>query len=82
MGTCADLCVMTPLGLRFIGGAIQELQEQTLVPVDVADAPDWFVSLGFNPTWEAIGAQSLIAAAAAASLVWLNARKGEDASAR
>lgn len=63
------------MGLRFIGGAIQELQEQTIVPVDNADVPDWFVNLGFNPTWEAIGAQLVIALAAAASIVWFARRK-------
>lgn len=71
--TSAFLFVM---GLRFIGGAIQELQEQTIVPVDSADVPDWFISLGFNPTWEALGVQIFVAVLAAASLFWLSRKKG------
>ena len=70
--TSAFLFVM---GLRFIGGAIQELQEQTLLPVDSADVPDWFISLGFNPTWEAIGVQIGIAACAALSIFLLSRRR-------
>jgi len=62
------------MGLRFVGGAIQELQEQALVPVHFAnDLVDLLTPLGLNATWEAIGAQGAIAAAAAASIVilWL-----------
>jgi divalent metal cation (Fe/Co/Zn/Cd) transporter len=63
--TSAFLFIM---GLRLIGGAIQELQEQLLVPYDVASVPEWIIALGVNPTWEAIGAQLIIAAAAIASM--------------
>lgn len=70
--TSAFLFVM---GLRFIGGAIQELQEQTIVPVDSADVPEWFIALGFNPTWEALGIQLVIAVVAAASIFWLTRRQ-------
>jgi high-affinity iron transporter len=63
--TSAFLFVM---GLRFVGGAIQEMQEQQVVPYDSAPTPDWFASLGFNPTWEAIGAQLVIALVALVSI--------------
>ena len=72
MVTSAFLFVM---GLRFIGGAIQELQEQTLVPVDVANVPEWMISLGLNPSWEAIGTQLLIAVVAGASIALAARRK-------
>jgi len=62
------------MGMRFIGGAVQELQEQTILPVDSAAVPDWFIALGFNPTWEAILAQAAIALLAAASMAWLSRR--------
>ncbi len=63
--TSAFLFVM---GLRFVGGAIQEMQEQQVVPYDSAPTPDWFASLGFNPTWEAIGAQLVITLIAVVSV--------------
>ena len=72
MVTSAFLFIM---GLRFIGGAIQELQEQTLVPVDVANVPEWMISLGLNPSWEAIGTQLLIAVVAGASIALAARRK-------
>ena len=79
MATSAFLFIM---GLRFIGGAIQELQEQTLVPVDVANAPDWMITLGLNPSWEAIGAQLVIAMVAGASIALTAKRKAQGAQAQ
>jgi high-affinity iron transporter len=55
------------MGLRFIGGAVQELQEQALLSYDEVTVPDWLVSLGINPTWEAFGGQLAVAAIAVAS---------------
>ncbi len=72
MATSAFLFIM---GLRFIGGAIQELQEQTIVPVNVANVPEWLISLGLNPSWEAIGTQLVIAAVAALSIALAARRK-------
>lgn len=63
------------MGLRFIGGAIQELQEQLVVPYDGITMPDWLVSLGVNPTWEALGAQAVIALIAVASTLALHYRR-------
>ena len=62
--TSAFLFVMA---LKFIGQAVQELQEQLLVSVTSADLPGWMVALGFNASWEALGAQLLVAAVAAVS---------------
>ena len=74
MVTSAFLFIM---GLRFIGGAIQELQEQTLIPVDVANVPDWMISLGLNPSWEAIGAQLVIAMISAVSIAFATRRNAQ-----
>lgn len=52
------------MGLKFIGAAIQECQEQVLLPVHPADLPRWLIDLGLNPSWEALSAQVLIAAVA------------------
>lgn len=63
--TSAFLFIM---GLRFVGAAIQELQEQTIIPYDLSPAPDWLVSIAGNPTWEALGAQLVIALIAFAGI--------------
>jgi high-affinity iron transporter len=63
------------MGLRFIGGAIQELQEQTVVSYTAAPVPHWLEQLGVNPTWEAIGTQLVIAAIAVASTLLLKFRR-------
>lgn len=55
--TSAFLFVM---GLKFVGGAVQELQEQVLVPVHDQGVPDLVYALGLNGTWEALGAQALV----------------------
>jgi high-affinity iron transporter len=63
------------MGLRFIGGAIQELQEQTVVSYTAAPVPHWLEQLGVNPTWEAIGTQLVIAVIAVASTLFLKMRR-------
>lgn len=70
--TSAFLFVM---GLRFIGGAVQELQEQTILPYDAVAVPDWLVALGVNPTWQALGAQCVIAAVAAGGTLAMYRRR-------
>jgi high-affinity iron transporter len=62
--TSAFLFIM---GLRFVGAGLQELQERTVIPYTPAALPDWLVSFGFNPSWEAIAAQCTIAVIAVAS---------------
>jgi high-affinity iron transporter len=63
------------MGLRFVGGAIQELQEQAIIPYDAVATPNWLVVLGINPTWEAFGAQFVIAAIAAGSILTMYSRR-------
>lgn len=55
--TSALLFVM---GLRQVGDAIWELQEQALVPMHVGGIPHVLTALGASSTWEALGAQGLI----------------------
>ncbi|MCF4124358.1 FTR1 family iron permease [Methylobacterium sp. SyP6R] len=63
--TSAFLFVM---GLRMVGAAIQEFQEQVLVPVHNDGVPDFVTDLGFNGSWEALSVQGAIVLCA---LVWL-----------
>lgn len=62
--TSALLFVMA---LRFVGAAIQDLQEQTLLPFDEIGA-EVLAPLGFNPSWEALIPQLAILAAALAGV--------------
>lgn len=68
IATSAFLFVMA---LRFIGAAIQELQEQLLIPYDPIASATWLTAVGFNPTWQALAAQGAVVVFAAATfLVW------------
>jgi high-affinity iron transporter len=68
IATSAFLFVMA---LRFIGQAIQEFQEQLLIPYDPVHGASWLMSIGFNPTWEALTAQgAVIVLALATFVVW------------
>ncbi|GJD50916.1 Ferrous iron permease EfeU [Methylobacterium crusticola] len=71
--TSALLFVM---GLKLVGAAIQELQEQTLVPVHDGGVPEAVAALGFNGSWEALGLQGVIVVAALACLLVL--QRGRD----
>jgi high-affinity iron transporter len=64
--TSAFLFVM---GLKFIGAAIQECQEQVIVPMHPADVPRWAIDIGVNPSWEALGTQLVVVAVAAVGLL-------------
>lgn len=57
------------MGLKFIGAAIQECQEQVLLPMHPADVPHWLIDAGINPSWEALSMQLLVAAMAALGLL-------------
>ncbi len=52
--TSAFLFVM---GLRMVGAAIQEFQEQVLLPVHNDGVPELVTELGFNGSWEALAVQ-------------------------
>lgn len=69
--TSAFLFVM---GLRFVGAAIQELQEQQVLAFDEAPFGDALASLGFNPTWEALAPQLFVIALAALGAIALRMR--------
>jgi len=71
------------MGLRFVGGAIQELQEQTVISYTTVKLPAWLETIGVNPTWEAIGTQLAIATVAAISLLAVRLRQsGSSVSTR
>jgi len=55
--TSAFLFVM---GIKFIGEAIQEFQEQAMIPVTDAPAASFLTVIGFNPTLEALSIQLLV----------------------
>jgi high-affinity iron transporter len=65
------------MGLRFIAGAIQELQERAVVSYTDVPLPDWVGALlGMEqPSWEALGAQLVIAAIAVSSTLALRPRR-------
>ena len=48
------------MGLKFVGEGLQEFQEQALIPYDTAPGAGWLTALGLNPTWEALGAQTVV----------------------
>jgi high-affinity iron transporter len=63
------------MGLRLVGDAVWRMQEHVLVPYDAASVPDWLVLVGFNPSWEAIGTQILIAVIAVGGTSALRLRR-------
>jgi high-affinity iron transporter len=71
--TSAFLFVM---GIKFIGEAIQEFQEQAMIPVTDAPGANVLTAIGFNPTLEALSIQLLVIlfALAAYSVFHRNAR--------
>ncbi|HEX6001340.1 MAG TPA: FTR1 family protein [Hyphomicrobiaceae bacterium] len=56
------------MGVKFVGEGLQELQEQAVIPFDIAPGADLLMALGLNPTWEAIAAQAAVIILAALSL--------------
>ncbi|MBI3700215.1 MAG: FTR1 family protein [Afipia sp.] len=64
------------MGIKFIGEAMQEFQEQNLVPFTEVKGAAWLQSLGLNPTLEALSAQLLVVLVALAtfSVVQRNAK--------
>ncbi len=67
------------IGLKLVGEALQELQEQTLVPVHTDGVPALAYSLGLNGSWEALGAQAAIIALAAVWALWAWSARRADA---
>lgn len=61
------------IALRLVGQAVQELQEQVIVPVHNEGVPALAYTVGLNPTWEALGLQAIILLGA---LGWALSRVG------
>lgn len=57
------------MALRFIGAAIQELQEQTIVSFNASPAPDWLIDVAGNASWEALGTQLVVLVIALISML-------------
>lgn len=68
------------MGIKFIGEAMQEFQEQNIVSFTELKSLAWMQSLGFNPTLEALSAQILVIlfALATFSVVQRNARLARE----
>ncbi len=75
--TSAFLFVM---GLKLVGEAFQEFQEQTLIPFHDEGVPGFVSSLGFNGSWEALATQGVLVLIALACLATYLAR-GKSAAA-
>jgi high-affinity iron transporter len=57
------------MAIKFIGDAIQEFQEQLILPYDqVKTGGQWLLALGLNPTIEALTAQAIVIALAIATV--------------
>lgn len=69
------------MAIKFIGEAVQEFQEQAVLPVTSIKGVDWLSNLGLNPTAEALSLQFLVIlfALATFSVVQRNARLTRDA---
>jgi high-affinity iron transporter len=48
------------MGVKFIGDAIQEFQEQNIITFTPVEHASWLEALGLNPTVEALGIQLLV----------------------
>jgi high-affinity iron transporter len=55
------------MAIKFIGEAVQEFQEQSLLPFTELKGAAWLGSLGFNPTLQAVSAQAVVIAIALGS---------------
>jgi high-affinity iron transporter len=62
------------VGVRFFGAALLDLQERTVVSYTPTKLSSWLVSLGLNPSREAIAAQSVIAVTAVGSVFAIQLR--------
>jgi high-affinity iron transporter len=70
--------------IKLIGDAMQEFQEQRIVPYTEIAAGSWLSALGLKPTLEAVSVQAAVFLLAAATVVVLEwrARHSSDSLAR
>jgi high-affinity iron transporter len=68
------------MAIKFIGEAVQEFQEQSMLPFTELKDVTWLGWIGLNPTLEALSAQLLVIVLALAtySVVERNARLGRE----
>jgi high-affinity iron transporter len=68
------------MAIKFIGEAVQEFQEQAIVPFTELKSAAWLGAIGLNPTMEALSAQLLVIVCALAtySVVQRNARRARE----
>jgi high-affinity iron transporter len=68
------------MAIKFIGEAVQEFQEQAILPVTELKGAAWLGGLGLNPTLEALSAQLLVIlfALATYSVVQRNSRLARE----
>lgn len=55
------------MAVKMLGEAVQEFQEQQLLPYDLVSGSEWLQALGLNPTIEALAAQAAVIILAAVS---------------
>ena len=59
------------MAVKMLGEAVQEFQEQQLLPYDLVNDAEWLQALGFNPTVEALATQAVVIVLAAISFaIW------------
>ncbi|MBA7465831.1 Ferrous iron permease EfeU [subsurface metagenome] len=59
------------MAIKMLGDAVQEFQEQRLLPYDDLQGWEWLSGVGLNPTVEALAAQaSIVALAVISFVVW------------
>lgn len=56
------------MAIKFIGEAVQEFQEQAILPFTELKGAHWMTAIGFNPTLEALSLQALVIVFALATL--------------
>jgi high-affinity iron transporter len=68
------------MAIKFIGEAVQEFQEQSMLPFTALKSVTWLGNIGLNPTVEALSAQLLVIVFALAtySVVQRNARLSRE----
>ncbi|MCC6780267.1 MAG: FTR1 family protein [Hyphomicrobiales bacterium] len=68
------------MAIKFIGEAIQEFQEQLIVPYTSLAGAGWLTSIGFNPTLEAVAIQLSVIVLAGVTFVVLDRRSRSGAA--